>query len=134
MSAGRRARAAQGRTAPAHRGTLEPELIFALAERNRVALPFPSIEALRAAYAFTGLQSFLDLYYAAMAVLQTPSRTLRNSPTRIFARAAARRGARGDLLRPAGAYRARRIVRDRDRRAVVGGARERTSATGSRPG
>ena len=54
-------------------GTLEPELIFALAERNRIALPFPSIEALRAAYAFTDLQSFLNLYYAAMAVLQTPA-------------------------------------------------------------
>jgi len=53
-------------------GTLEPELTFALAERNRIALPFASVEALRAAYAFSGLQSFLNLYYAAMAVLRTP--------------------------------------------------------------
>ncbi len=52
-------------------GTLEPELIFALAERNRVALPYASIEALRRAYEFSDLQSFLDLYYAAMAVLRT---------------------------------------------------------------
>jgi len=52
-------------------GTFEPELIFALAERNRVALPYPSVDALRHAYAFTNLQSFLDLYYAAMAVLRT---------------------------------------------------------------
>jgi adenine deaminase len=50
-------------------GTLEPELIFALAQRNGVALPYPSVEALRAAYAFTDLQSFLDLYYAGAAVL-----------------------------------------------------------------
>ncbi|MBV8367953.1 MAG: adenosine deaminase [Candidatus Eremiobacteraeota bacterium] len=52
-------------------GTLEPELIFALAERNRVALPYRSVEELRRAYAFTGLQSFLNLYYAAMSVLRT---------------------------------------------------------------
>jgi adenosine deaminase len=52
-------------------GTLEPELIFALAERNRVTLPYPSVEALRRAYEFTDLQSFLDLYYAAMNVLRT---------------------------------------------------------------
>jgi adenosine deaminase len=52
-------------------GTLEPELIFGLAERNRVALPYPSVEALRAAYAFTDLQSFLDIYYAGASVLLT---------------------------------------------------------------
>jgi hyaluronan synthase len=45
-------------------GSLEPELIFALAQRNGVALPYASVEALRAAYAFTDLQSFLDIYYA----------------------------------------------------------------------
>ncbi len=52
-------------------GSLEPELIFELAARNGVALPYPSVEALRAAYAFTDLQSFLDLYYAGAAVLRT---------------------------------------------------------------
>jgi adenosine deaminase len=52
-------------------GTLEPELIFALAERNRVKLPYPSVDALRRAYEFTDLQSFLDLYYAGMTVLRT---------------------------------------------------------------
>ncbi|MFN2460007.1 MAG: adenosine deaminase [Candidatus Velthaea sp.] len=51
-------------------GTFEPELIFALAERNRVALPYASVDALRRAYHFTDLQSFLDLYYAAMTVLR----------------------------------------------------------------
>lgn len=52
-------------------GSLEPELIFRLAERNGIRLPYPDIETLRAAYAFTDLQSFLDLYYAGAGVLQT---------------------------------------------------------------
>jgi adenine deaminase len=50
-------------------GSLEPELIFRLAERNGVRLPYASVEALRAAYAFTDLQSFLDIYYAGASVL-----------------------------------------------------------------
>ena len=50
-------------------GSLEPELIFALAQRNGVQLSYPSVEALRAAYAFTDLQSFLDIYYAGASVL-----------------------------------------------------------------
>jgi adenosine deaminase len=50
-------------------GSLEPELIFALAQRNGVALAYPSVEALRAAYAFSDLQSFLDIYYAGASVL-----------------------------------------------------------------
>lgn len=50
-------------------GTLEPELIFRLAQRNQVTLPYASVEALRAAYQFTDLQSFLDLYYAGASVL-----------------------------------------------------------------
>lgn len=52
-------------------GSLEPELIFALARRNGVSLPYPDVEALRAAYAFTDLQSFLDIYYAGASVLLT---------------------------------------------------------------
>jgi len=50
-------------------GSLEPELIFELAQRNAVSLPYASVEALRAAYAFTDLQSFLDIYYAGASVL-----------------------------------------------------------------
>jgi len=50
-------------------GSLEPELIFALAQRNGVPLPYANVEALRAAYAFTDLQSFLDIYYAGASVL-----------------------------------------------------------------
>jgi adenosine deaminase len=52
-------------------GSLEPELMFALARRNGVALPFASVEAVRAAYAFSNLQDFLDIYYAGAAVLLT---------------------------------------------------------------
>jgi adenine deaminase len=52
-------------------GSLEPELIFALAERNRVKLNYASVEELRRAYAFTDLQSFLDIYYAGASVLLT---------------------------------------------------------------
>ena len=50
-------------------GSLEPELIFALARRNGVALPYANVESLRAAYAFSDLQSFLDIYYAGASVL-----------------------------------------------------------------
>ena len=52
-------------------GSLEPELIFKLATRNGVKLAYDSIDALRAAYAFTDLQSFLDIYYAGASVLLT---------------------------------------------------------------
>jgi adenosine deaminase len=50
-------------------GTLEPELAFAIGRRNGVPLPFPDPAAMRRAYAFSDLQSFLDIYYAAAAVL-----------------------------------------------------------------
>ena len=50
-------------------GSLEPDLIFALAGRNAVALPYASVDELRAAYAFTNLKSFLDIYYAGASVL-----------------------------------------------------------------
>lgn len=50
-------------------GTLEPELMFALAQRNGVDLAFPTVEAVRAAYEFEDLQSFLDIYYQGARVL-----------------------------------------------------------------
>ena len=52
-------------------GSLEPELIFGLAERNGVVIPYASVDDLRRAYAFTNLQSFLDIYYAGASVLLT---------------------------------------------------------------
>jgi adenosine deaminase len=50
-------------------GSLEPDMIFALAKRNNVQLPYADVDALHAAYAFTDLQSFLDIYYAGASVL-----------------------------------------------------------------
>jgi adenosine deaminase len=50
-------------------GSLEPELIFKLAQRNGVTLPYADVDSLRRAYAFTDLQSFLDIYYAGASVL-----------------------------------------------------------------
>ena len=50
-------------------GSLEPELIFKLAQRNGVTLAYDSVDALRSAYAFSNLQSFLDIYYAGASVL-----------------------------------------------------------------
>jgi adenine deaminase len=51
-------------------GSLEPELMLALGQRNRIALPFDSIEAVRAAYDFSNLQDFLDIYYQGANVLR----------------------------------------------------------------
>ena len=51
-------------------GTFEPELMFAVAQRNRIALAYPNIEGLRAAYEFADLQSFLNLYYQGMEALR----------------------------------------------------------------
>ncbi|WP_397450060.1 adenosine deaminase [Pseudomonas sp. NA-150] len=52
-------------------GSLEPELLFALADRNKIALPWSDVETLRKAYAFNNLQEFLDLYYRGADVLRT---------------------------------------------------------------
>lgn len=52
-------------------GSLEPEMLFALAQRNQVNIPFASVEDIRKAYNFSNLQDFLDIYYQGMAVLLT---------------------------------------------------------------
>ncbi len=52
-------------------GTLEPELVFALAERNNIRLPYRDLADLRSRYEFSCLQDFLDLYYADMQVMRT---------------------------------------------------------------
>lgn len=52
-------------------GTLEPELLFELAQRNNITLAYSNVDELRSAYAFHDLQSFLDLYYAGASVLVT---------------------------------------------------------------
>lgn len=69
-------------------GSLEPELMFALAQRNRVAIPFDSVEAIRAAYSFSNLQDFLDIYYQGANVLLTEA-DFRDLALAYFDRAAA---------------------------------------------
>jgi adenosine deaminase len=69
-------------------GSLEPELMFALARRNRVAIPYASVEEVRAAYSFSRLQDFLDIYYAGAAVLRTEE-DFRDLASAYFDRAAA---------------------------------------------
>ncbi|MGW1795591.1 adenosine deaminase [Streptomyces sp. NPDC001984] len=69
-------------------GTLEPELAFALAARNGVELPYADTDALREAYRFSDLQSFLNLYYELMAVLRT-ERDFEDLANAYLARAAA---------------------------------------------
>ena len=69
-------------------GSLEPELMFALARRNRVEIPFASVEDVRAAYSFSNLQDFLDIYYQGAAVLRTEE-DFRDLAVAYFDRAAA---------------------------------------------
>ena len=78
-------------------GTLEPELAFALAERNGVKLAYDSPEALRAAYDFHDLQSFLDLYYAGASALCT-AEDFYELAMAYFARAAADRVVRAEIF------------------------------------
>lgn len=52
-------------------GSLEPEMLFDLAQRNRIDIPFATVDAVREAYQFSQLQDFLDIYYQGMGVLQT---------------------------------------------------------------
>jgi adenosine deaminase len=52
-------------------GTLEPEMMMTLAQRNRISLPYGSVDEIRAAYNFSNLQTFLDIYYAGAQVLKT---------------------------------------------------------------
>lgn len=69
-------------------GSLEPELMFALAARNKVEIPFRSVEEVRAAYSFSNLQDFLDIYYQGADVLRTEE-DFRDIAVAYFQRAAA---------------------------------------------
>jgi adenosine deaminase len=69
-------------------GSLEPEQMFALATRNKVAIPFASVEEVRAAYSFSRLQDFLDIYYAGADVLRE-EQDFHELATAYFDRAAA---------------------------------------------
>jgi len=69
-------------------GSLEPELMFELSRRNKVAIPFRTVEEVRAAYAFGNLQDFLDIYYQGAAVLLT-EQDFKDMALAYFRRAAA---------------------------------------------
>ena len=96
-------------------GTLEPDLMFELARRNGVSLPYADAEAVRRAYSFSNLQSFLDVYYRACSVL-IHERDFYELTSRLpGARPQPGRSPRRDLLRPADPHRPRRSVRNRRR-------------------
>ena len=78
-------------------GSLEPELIFALRQRNGIVLPYASVDALRQAYAFSNLQSFLDIYYAGASVL-IQEQDFYDMAMAYFARAAADNVVRAELF------------------------------------
>lgn len=73
-------------------GSLEPELLFSLAERNAVELDYSSVASLRDAYEFSDLQSFLDIYYQGASVLRTEQDF--HDMTRAYLRRAAADGVR----------------------------------------
>jgi adenine deaminase len=78
-------------------GSLEPELMFALAQRNEVAIPFDSVEAVRAAYSFSNLQDFLDIYYRGADVLRT-EQDFHDLAAAYFERAAADRVSHAEIF------------------------------------
>jgi len=78
-------------------GSLEPELMFELAARNNIALPFKSVEEIRAAYAFSNLQDFLDIYYQGAGVLQTEA-DFRDLAMAYFRRLAADGGVHAEIF------------------------------------
>jgi adenosine deaminase len=78
-------------------GSLEPELMFALGKRNKVEIPFKSVEEVRAAYAFSNLQDFLDIYYQGANVLQTEE-DFRDLALAYFARLKADGGVHAEIF------------------------------------
>ena len=112
-------------------GSLEPEQMFEFARRNRVALPFASVEEVRAAYAFSNLQDFLDIYYQGAGVLLTEQDFHDLAMAYFRRRGGRRRAARRDVLRSADPHRPRRAVRGRRRRPAGrhGGGRGASSAS-----
>jgi adenosine deaminase len=85
-------------------GSLEPELMFRVATRNGDVLPFEDVDQAKAAYRFTDLQAFLDIYYQSAAVLRTPE-DFYDLMSAYLERALGRwRASCRDLLRPADAH------------------------------
>jgi adenosine deaminase len=93
-------------------GSLEPEMMFSLAQRNGVSLVFESVEAIRAAYDFSNLQDFLDIYYQGMAVLQA-EQDFFDLTTAYLDRASTDGVRQVALLTPILGYRGRRSIANR---------------------
>src|SRR5215207_8343485 len=110
-------------------GTLEPELAFALAARNGVTLRYADLDALRRAYAFTDLQSFLDLYYELGDVLRTPQ-DFADLADAYFARAAAQGVRHAEVFVDPQAHTSRGVPLE----AVMDGLREAFAAAEERHG
>ena len=110
-------------------GSLEPELIFELARRNGVALPYPDVQALREAYAFKDLQSFLDIYYAGASVLRT-EQDFRDMAWAYFERAAADQVIHAELFFDPQTHTARGVPME----AVIGGLHRACEEAGQRLG
>lgn len=101
-------------------GSLEPELMFALAERNGVTIPFASIEQVREAYNFSNLQDFLDIYYQGANVLRTEA-DFRDLASAYFERAAADNVVHAEIFFDPQTHTARKIPFDTVMRGLLAG-------------
>jgi adenine deaminase len=104
-------------------GSLEPELMFALARRNKVDIPFASVEAVRAAYSFSNLQDFLDIYYQGADVLRTEE-DFRDLAAAYFDRAAADNVVHAEIFFDPQTHTARGIPFDVVMRGLLAGMEE----------
>jgi adenosine deaminase len=101
-------------------GSLEPELMFALAKRNGIAIPFESVDAVRAAYSFSNLQDFLDIYYKGADVLRTEE-DFRDLASAYFERAAADNVVHAEIFFDPQTHTARGIPFDTVMRGLLAG-------------
>ena len=113
-------------------GSLEPELMFTIAERNGVALKYDSVDAVRKAYHFGNLQSFLDIYYEACSVLLYEQDFYELTMAYLQRVHCTTRLAHGNLLRPTKPYPTRRHVCHGALRHPTGLSRWRAGYSGSR--
>jgi adenosine deaminase len=110
-------------------GSLEPELMFALAKRNKVAIPFASVEAVRAAYSFSNLQDFLDIYYQGADVLREEE-DFRDLALAYFDRAAADNVVHAEIFFDPQTHTARGIPFDTVMKGLLAGMAEARSTHG----
>ena len=104
-------------------GSLEPELMFELARRNGVDIPFASVDEIRSAYSFSNLQDFLDIYYQGASVLRTEA-DFRDLAAAYFDRAAADRVVHAEIFFDPQTHTARGIGFDIVMRGLLAGMDE----------